>query len=320
MKRLPVLLGMLLLTGVAGWLALKFDVSELFELSLPVTVGLVLVTVIFMLNHALGVSLILRGMGANVPYLRTYHVITGAAAASYLGNLQLSVPLRVFMLNRLLNVPVGIGVGAVGVEALLWIGMMGTIVALPVTAIWGSLAWLPSVVALLGCAGGALSLRYLPAVGKLIPDRLGRFPLRRLREFTTDLDQGIRLIKPRNLVLAGGCFAVNYSLDALSLYVLLNALGYSVNPVYLLYVIVLSYLAGALSMIPMGLGTRDISFIMMLTHLGPSPEVAATAALLQRVLRSLIPLLLSVISLNVLGVKHLGRQRLEEDATSAVGP
>jgi uncharacterized protein (TIRG00374 family) len=311
MSRLLVPVALLFITVLGLWMAWHVDLSDLRRVSAPVVASLVLLTVLFMLNHALGVFVILRGMGAQVVYFRTYHVITAAAAASYLGNLQLSVPLRVYMLHRLQGVPLGLGAGAAGVEALLWIAMMGLIVALPVSQIWGGMAWIPSALALAGCVVGALMLWAAPLVGTRIPDRLGRIPLLRMKSMVVELGQGIRTIRSGNLAAAALCFSFNYAIDAMSLYALLTALGHEINPLHLLYVIVLAYLAGTLSMIPMGLGTRDISFIVLLTQLGPTLETATAAAVVQRLLRSVIPLIMSLVSLNVLGIRHLGNLRAE---------
>ena len=310
---------MLAVTLAAVWVVMEIDLSQLLQISPWIVVTLVVLTVLFMLNHGLGVCMILWGMGADTGYLRTYHVITGAAAASYLGNLQLSVPLRVYLLNRLLHVPLGVGAGAVGIEALLWIAMMGLIVALPVSEIWGEMAWIPSILALAGCAAGGLALYVFPSYGAHLPDRIWRFSTEGLKNAVRELEQGVRSVRPGNLCAAAACFSINYGIDALSLYLLLSELGFSVNPMYLLYVIVLSYLAGTLSFIPMGIGTRDISFIALLSQLGPSIETATVAAVLQRILRSFIPLVLSAVSLNVLGIRHLESLKLQSESSTSQG-
>ena len=58
-------------------------------------------------------------------------------------------------------------------------------------------------------------------------------------------------------------------------------------------------------MIPMGLGIRDVTFTWLLVQVGVPTEIALSAAVIQRIFAPGWPLLLGVISANILGVSEI---------------
>ena len=107
------------------------------------------------------------------------------------------------------------------------------------------------------------------------------------------------------MVSIGLLFTLNFVTSALQSYLVLRVLGYPVSPLALLYALAISVTAGNLSLIPMGLGVRDASFTLLLMQLGVPNEVALAAAVIQRLFAPGWPLLLGVISTNILGVSEL---------------
>jgi uncharacterized protein (TIRG00374 family) len=98
------------------------------------------------------------------------------------------------------------------------------------------------------------------------------------------------------------------ALQSVRLWIVLRVFGPAPSSLSLLAVFAISVTAGNLSMIPMGLGVRDASFTLLLARLGVSQEIALSAAVIQRLFSPGWPLLLGLISANVLGVSALTRQ------------
>jgi uncharacterized protein (TIRG00374 family) len=65
----------------------------------------------------------------------------------------------------------------------------------------------------------------------------------------------------------------------------------------------ISYTVGMISMIPMDLGIRDTSVVLLLLNLGVPNEVAISTALVQRILTTGLNIVLGASSASVLGVK-----------------
>jgi uncharacterized protein (TIRG00374 family) len=101
--------------------------------------------------------------------------------------------------------------------------------------------------------------------------------------------------------------ALNLVSVAMRLYLVLRMLGYAVSPLTLLYVQAIAVTTGNLSMIPLGLGARDASFVLLLAHLKVPNEIALSVAVIQRLFSPGWPLLLGLISTNVLGLREVLR-------------
>ena len=86
---------------------------------------------------------------------------------------------------------------------------------------------------------------------------------------------------------------------------LLNVLGVSCLPGALLTVIVTSYIAGLVSLIPLGIGVRDVSLASFLILLKIPPTAAMTATVFERIFFSLPYLIGGVISTHYFGNKFL---------------
>lgn len=108
-------------------------------------------------------------------------------------------------------------------------------------------------------------------------------------------------MSPIWLAVATGWLALTYLVDVWTVWFLAQALGAPLPPVAIGHAIVISYLAGAASLLPLGLGVRDAAFALLLEQSGAPTDTAALVALLHRTLRTLLPLVLGLgVSLVVL--------------------
>lgn len=116
----------------------------------------------------------------------------------------------------------------------------------------------------------------------------------------------LRGTRPGPLAAMIGIIAVTFLLYLWNFSLILHALGAGVSPGPLFAAVTLSYLAGAISFIPMGLGVKDVSLVGLLVILGVSAAQSAAAAFLDRLIMT-VPLLMG----GVFAVHHLGRRVLE---------
>jgi uncharacterized protein (TIRG00374 family) len=94
---------------------------------------------------------------------------------------------------------------------------------------------------------------------------------------------------------AGAWFIVTYIIDTATLWYILILSGYSIDAVIVAHAIVISYLAGAMSLLPLGLGVRDVALAVLLAHAGVSEAHAAAAALMLRTIRTVVPLVMGAV-------------------------
>jgi len=162
-------------------------------------------------------------------------------------------------------------------------------------------AWL-GVWGLGGCIVFALALRHL-TIPALVARVLGR-------AFGAHVAGVVRSMR-RLLVLAGFAGALPLTLIAwtaqgLALYLVVSALGHSIDPVSVIGVYCVAILAGAISFIPGGLGATEGAIVFLLVATGvPAPD-AVLAALITRGLTLWLAVLIGLVATATLAVTAPG--------------
>lgn len=146
----------------------------------------------------------------------------------------------------------------------------------------GGLLWMSA--AILGVLG-IVALLVVEPVYAVVRRAVGATPgLRRLGDQVDELQHGVRSLLVRPEVLAGAFLDVARAAVAIAmLWLILSGLGVSLTPTQVGLVFAVSYVGGALSLLPGGIGANEASVVGILAVLGVGPGAAAAAALLQRV-------------------------------------
>jgi uncharacterized protein (TIRG00374 family) len=143
----------------------------------------------------------------------------------------------------------------------------------------------------------------------LIDPLLRRLPFQklalRLVRFSETVQTGFRSVSLWRLGGVALLLSLNVAAATTRLYLVLLILGQMVSWPALLAVLAISITAGNISMIPMGLGVRDASLTLLLVQLGVPNEVALSVTVIQRLFAPGWPLLLGLISANVLGMSEM---------------
>lgn len=312
MRRAAIILFALCLTAALVALLLTYDFTLLRKLSLDIVAVLVLLSLVYSFLYGVGVSLILRSIGISRSAWRVFLVISGSGTASYLGNVQLGIPLRVFMFKRLLDIPYPAGAVSVALETACWFGLMG--LGLLVS---GPLAyyapWITLLIAIvLAIAGYNLALPICGHLLKKLPDRIGKVSLSGVRSLLLELILGLEDVKWFWLAAALAVFCVNYAIDVATVILVVRNYGHAISPWNALQAVILPYLAGLVTMVPMGIGVRDVSMVALLTSSGVYSDIATTVALIQRLLRTVIPLIIGIAAVNILGLRAILKNRQPE--------
>ncbi|MDY6973420.1 MAG: lysylphosphatidylglycerol synthase transmembrane domain-containing protein [Thermodesulfobacteriota bacterium] len=112
------------------------------------------------------------------------------------------------------------------------------------------------------------------------------------------------------LLIVTGLILFSYIISLLRFEMVLQAMGHYAPPGPLLAAMILSYLAGVVSFVPMGLGIRDVSLGSLLVFLGIPLAPAAAAAAIDRILISMPYLIGGGVATHVLGRDVLNLEKL----------
>lgn len=305
-RYLPWSVAVILTAGMILYVWFKIDLSVLGHLSPGLAAILVVLAILFTVVYSMGAGLLFHGMGGPGSLFSIYLVVTGAGAASLVSDPKLGIPLRVFFYRAILGAPVAVGSGAVLLETLIWFILMGFILMVPLPQFWTSQTyWVLPLSVLMACAALVTALVFWPRLAAPVARCTARPIIAKIINFFSEIRLALAQVEKRRLLLAVLVFASTYVLDAYSLQLVLKAMGSQLTLFELTYTIVFSYLVGLFTFLPLGLGPRDLSFVYLLTLLGAPMDIAASAALVQRALRIVVPLGLGLISMGILGFDRL---------------
>jgi uncharacterized protein (TIRG00374 family) len=282
-----------------------WDLSPLKALSYQLLFFLGFIYIVSLLFHAFAVWLLLNQIHPGSSFFTAYLTLTASLVVGYLLPGRLGIPVRVYLYHRFFNLNVPVSFGLVGWE-LVVTTLIPLVSSFPVLWIFYSDPWIFSsvVFAFFLLVLLMLTAYFLWYYGVEVrwPSKF-RHLLSPLAPFADGLSQTLSCLKPRTLgVFSSLCFLVLLCSVWFS-HVLLLHFGAPVSFLTLLSIQSLSYLAGLISLMPMGLGAREISLAVLLGESGVPVDVATYTALIQRVVATGLSFILGLISLQILGLK-----------------
>lgn len=309
---IPLLIILILLISSGLLLAyLLRDMDwELVRQTSPSTLVLILaLTTLGTLVYTLLIHLLVRGSGYTTTLWRAYLVLTASLSANYITPVKVGIPLRIYLYSHFMDIPVVTGTALVTVETLVGMFAPAFIAIAGIALLFPSLGLATPVVMIAFLLAGLLFALQVK-IERLRP-RLERLPFShlttRFTRFVERVQSGLRCLSPLTIVGVVVLDLAMLGLQAIRLWLVLSIFGPAPSPQALLAVLTISVTAGNLSLIPMGLGVRDASFTLLLAQLSVPNEIALSAAVIQRLFSPGWPLLLGLISTNVLGVGEILR-------------
>ena len=225
--------------------------------------------------------------------------------------------LKAYLLRRATGVPVTRTAPIIVAERLTdGMAMLALAAAGLATVRYG---WQLLVVIALGAAAGVFMLQRRPLVLGIL-GRLEQLPLLagRVHPLRAFYESTYLLLKPGNLLLATGIGVVSWSSECLAFALILTGLGLPLSWSLLAsatFILATATIAGAISMLPGGLGAAEASIaglLLLLVH-DPqmTPELAAAATLLVRFATLWFGVLLGLIGLITVEryLRHAEEQR-----------
>jgi uncharacterized protein (TIRG00374 family) len=264
-------------------------------------------TVLSTLVYVLLVYLLIRGSGYTTTLWMTYLVLTSSLSVNYITPVKAGLPLRIYLYNHFIRIPVAIGTTLVAVETLVGMLVPAFIAIVGIVALFPSLGPATPVLLIVLLLAGLLFVLRMPL--ERMQPYLKRLPLpqltARLLHFIAGVQSGLRNL---SLLVFLGVVILDLlmlGIQALRLWLVLSTFATPPSLLTILAVFTISVTAGNLSMIPMGLGVRDASLTLLLAQVGIPNEIALSAAVIQRLFSPGWPLMLGLISTNLLSIKEI---------------
>lgn len=255
----------------------------------------------------LGIHVILEGMGYRVSAKKLYLIITTSLAANYTTPVKIGIPLRAYLYKKKLGIPLKHGTASLAVEVFINVFIASAIAFIGVSSFFTdyNLKFFSSLFF------GLLLLVFV--VSALKPKRvnalLEKAPLpqkiKKLGDYSLKLRKGVGDVKKNHMILFSLITFSAYLTVAARLYLITQILGFQPVFLHILFAEYIAYMLGLLSLIPLGLGAKDVGLIVLLTQAGLPMEAAVSAALIQRILGTGTNLLMGTISASILGIKYL---------------
>ncbi|MBN2392397.1 MAG: flippase-like domain-containing protein [Anaerolineae bacterium] len=301
-------IGLVMVISLAGgyYLARNLRWEALIQLGAPLIAALLALSLGYLGVYAISVWGLLYGLGYNVHFGLLWLAVTSSMSSNYLTPVKAGIPVRLWLYKALLNVPVTAGGASVVVESalgmLLGVGL----------AIVGAPRLLPDrnvqdIAVILGFGVlGALIVLLSPQLSEtlvrwVVPKRY----IAKILHWESQFCNSLRSVPVKILVWVIILYSVRLAIRALCIYLVLYASGGFTNWLDLLFAQAISGMVGIISMLPTGLGARDASMTLLLMNLGIPQDIALVGVLVDRVLWTLTPFGIGLLSINILSFKGL---------------
>jgi uncharacterized membrane protein YbhN (UPF0104 family) len=139
---------------------------------------------------------------------------------------------------------------------------------------------------------------------------------RRPYKFTSQIQEAFSRISVSHVIMYTFLVLLGQLLAGITLVLLAVFLSEKLSLFQAIVVNSTAYFLGAISMIPMGLGTREASMLFYLGHLGISHEIGISIVAIQRLFSTGLSFLLGVIFGSIMGLKNGQRPPAKQKMTS----
>ena len=301
--------------GVGVVLLLRFYQIPSVENPNPLGIGLIVLLTGVLIACSVAIAYcLLAGTGAKRSIGQLYLVVTASTAANYSTPLKAGIPLRVYLYKRLLGISPATGSALVGLEIILvtLVPAVMSLLALPLFLPEGGPAFVAAVVAVVGGAAAALAFIRSRSYDRLLARLSLPGMVRRAVAPDGDIVMALRRVPVESLTAAAGIFAATFVLVGVRSFLAFQLFGGSMNVVELIGIGAAAFTLGSLSFVPMGLGVRDATLVALFVQAGADRDVAIAVAALDRLLSTGVPLLVGIISAQILGLRAVpGPERID---------
>ena len=247
-------------------------------------------------------KLILTRMHSINSSTKLLQILFASHSLNYAGPVKLGMPVRIYLFKQILGVPYSAGIAAVmattGLDVCIIITLVITLSTwIYISPLVGSILALAIIIVLTGLA----ALSHKGSFTRLErPTWLARFLA------------DIRSLSPLVTFCAILLSATRLLLNSVAGWIVLAGFGAATSFTKFSLVYFSSHLAGLLSFIPMGLGVKDASIVELLGRMNTAPTISIAFIAIDRLVWSVIPLLIGLLAGWQLGISAMIESASEE--------
>lgn len=316
-KRSFFILVIFLISAVVGYYVVrKIDVSIILNLKIETIIFLLLGYGGVLLVRLLAVKIFLKDMGYEYSIKPLFLILVSSYTVNYISPIKIGFPLRVYLYKRVLNIPVAIGTSLFAVISFIEVNVLTFLSLLGIIFLLHNFRYylpLISVVILFILAFWILFFNRRE-ISKFFVKFPFKSKMEKVLNFMDNVQLGAKQVKIKSFTLIFVLFLSRMFISAFCSYFILSNFHFVKNIFHLLYIQSISFVAGFISMLPMGIFAKDVTVVVLLSQIGVSRDAAVSLAIVERLLWTVLPLLLGIVAINFLGIKLWGLKKGEEIA------
>jgi uncharacterized membrane protein YbhN (UPF0104 family) len=283
-----------IMAAAIAYVVFNFDFSKLLDLRWDTLVAGCLFLAASILLYALATQILLRGLGFRRRFLDILAVNLVSQVAKVSISSKIDIPIKVYLNKKFLDLSYPVGMLIITLRIFLELFITAVLAAALLLFIPGARLIFPpiipiSLIAFLGLVYGIILKTDLNKFA-------GRGPrlFRKVLIFAAKTHQALKQLPQKNVILAGVVLGANLFVTGLFIYYTYIQLGCypGLDKVFLAYAV--SILAGFFSMVPLGIGVMEASFILLMARFQYPSEISTTVILVKRVIWTFFPIVFSL--------------------------
>jgi len=276
-----------------------FNFNKLNQLSLTAISVIIAIRIIDYYYYSLISKIFIYAFNEKISITKVILMNSSIYLTKYFSPLNISLPLRIFLMKKIVNIPYTKGTAIIfsnlvlsyftstvlGIIALLYFSinifsLVNTIRILSILILIGSIFFISLIILII--KGG-----YKPIINKITTN------LKNLKRYLSN-------IKTHIIIIVFFMKIFGFFINAIMMKILIMDLNETINILPLFLIQTIPLLIGALSMLPLGIGVEEVSLIFLLTQLNITPETALTTAIANRIIHTGFSSIIGVISTSYL--------------------
>jgi uncharacterized protein (TIRG00374 family) len=300
LKKILIPAALLIISIVAAfYLVENFDARVLKQITFYNGLIIFAIITLYSVSGLVYFAFIFNCFGHRLPLWKLYAVLSGSYSFNFAGPVKIGIPVRIYLLNELLRVPVAISIAAITVRQFADIVSLLLLSAVLAKAFLGGAYSNYLLLGLVIVVGAFVLLVRNPGLSS----RIIRIP--RLRSAVSKIQAAIGNLRPRQVAVIFLISMGRFFILGLGTFYISRILGSDAHFFALWGAEVTAVAVGVLSLMPMGIGTKDVSLGYFLIKAGVSKNISAGIVIVERTLNLVFTIIVGIVCANVIGLKYV---------------
>lgn len=307
-KYVPIILLVILCLGLWFYLFKSGNLGIFKRFSPRMSIYLIGLLILHLYIYSLAIACLLKGLGYSAPLKTIFLIRTSSGAITTVTPAKVGLPARIFFYKKFLDIPLSRGSAALVMEIFIYLLISaGILLLLPFEfkERFSGLRYFFIVFVLIS----VFFILLFALKPELMKKCISKSPFKKWDEklinYIVNFKNGLKEISKVSLIYTTFLMLLLLLIEAFASFLILNDFGYKIRLLHLLYIQCLAYIVGAISMIPMGIGGREVGYLFLLNQLNVPHHAIMSYVLTLRVLWTIFPLIIGTISGYLLGVKYI---------------